>query len=251
SKAVDPDHLRAFKVLYDTLNEEETNALYFAGERVVLEAGDVLFRQGDVNTRLFFIYRGRLKLTFSVAGKDTLIALLEAGDIAGQDSFLAATTCTTALAVQSLAELQVIHRDTVAAWKMTLPSLEAKLTEFCRSRDVGKIVVAKGLERRRSRRLKVEGLVAAQIVDDAKAPVGKPFRGEMADISGTGLSFTIKATDKSARLLLGRRLKIASSLEVGGKRQRLERLGITVAVTPLLFGDFAIHVKFDQPLKSA
>lgn len=250
SQAVDPDHLQIFQDLYDTLTEEETNALYLAGERQTLDTGEVLYRQGDIDTPLYFILGGQLKLYFSQAGKDQLIALLAEGDIAGQDAFFNPTTCTTSLAVQSRAELQVIARDQVAAWKTTLPALEAKLTDFCRARDVAKLVVAKGLERRRHRRVKVEGAVAAQMLDASNALVGKPFRGDMADVSNTGLSFYIKATDTSARLLLGRRLKITSRLAVGGKPQRLERTGVVVAVTPLFFGDFSIHVKFDQPLKS-
>lgn len=250
SGAVDPDHLQAFKAFYDALTEEETNAFYFAARPLTLDAGETLFRQGEVNTRLFFVLGGQLNLYFSSGGKDTLITLLEQGDIAGQDSFFATTTCTTSLAVQSRAELQVLEREQAAAWKESLPALEAKLAEFCRSRDVGQLVVAKGLERRRSRRIRVEGDVTAQIMDAAERLLGKPFRGDMADVSNTGLSFYIKATDKAARLLLGRRLKVASRLEIAGKRQKLERTGLTVAVTPLYFGDFSIHLKFDQPLKS-
>jgi hypothetical protein len=79
--------------------------------------------------------------------------------------------------------------------------------------------------------------------------LGKPFRGDMADISNTGLSFYIKATDKSARMLLGRQLKIKATIEMGKKQQTLERTGTTVAVNPLYFGDFSIHLKFDRPLK--
>ena len=250
SGAIDQDHLELFKGLYGRLTEEETNALYFAQQPLALEAGERLYRQGDLNSRLFFIHRGQLKLYFSREGKDNLITTLEPGDIAGQDSFFAATTCTTSLAVLSRAELQVIESTHMTAWKDTLPSLEAKLREFCQARDVGKLVTTKGLERRQSRRIKVEGPIVAQIVDATKGLLGKPFRGDMADISNTGLSFYIKATDKSARMLLGRQLKVKSTLEVGGKRQILERQGTTVAVTPLFFGDFAIHLKFDHPLKS-
>ena len=250
SEAIDPDQIDAFKTLYDTLTEEETNALYFALQPLTLEAGEVLYRQGDTNTRLYFIQRGHLKLYFSREGKDNLITTLEQGDIAGQDSFFAATICTTSLAVQSLAELQVIDRDHAAKWKETLPSLEAKLQKFCDTQDVGKLVTNKGLERRQDRRIKVEGLVVAQVMDTEQRFLGKPFRGDMGDISNTGLSFYIKATDKSARMLLGRKLNVKSTLEVGGKKQRVERTGVTVAVTPLFFGDFAIHIKFDQPLKS-
>ena len=249
SGAIDQDHLERFKALYDRLSEEETNALYFAQQPLALDAGEVLYRQGDINTRLFFIQQGLLKLYFSREGQDSLITTLEPGDVAGQDTFFATTTCTTSLAVQSRTELQVIERAHLNEWKESLPTLETKLREFCQIKDVGKLVTAKGLERRRNRRIKVEGLIVAQMMDTAKALLGKPFRGDMADLSNTGLSFYIKATDKAARMLLGRHLKIKATLEVGGKRQTLERTGATVAVTPLYFGDFAIHLKFDMPLK--
>ena len=249
SGAIDQNHLEHFKALYDRLSEEETNGLYFAQQPLALDAGEVLYRQGDINTRLFFIQQGQLKLYFSREGKDSLITTLEPGDVAGQDTFFATTTCTTSLAVQSRAKLQVIENVHLAEWKESLPALAAKLREFCQVKDVGQLVTTKGLERRQSRRVKVEGLVVAQIMSTAKDLLGKPFRGDMADISNSGLSFYIKATDKSARMLLGRPLKIKATLELGGKRQTLERTGTTVAVTPLFFGDFSIHIKFDAPLK--
>lgn len=249
SGAIDADHLELFKALYDRLSEEETNALYFAQQPLSLEAGEVLYRQGDSNSRLFFIHRGHLKLYFSRDGKDSLISTLEPGDVAGQDTFFATAMCTTSLAVQSRAALQVIEGDLLIGWKASFPALETKLREFCQVKDVSKLITAKGLERRQSRRIKVEGLIVAQIMDTAKGLLGKPFRGDMADISNTGLSFYIKATDKSARMLLGRLLKIKATLTVGEKQQTLERTGTTVAVNPLYFGDFSIHLKFDQPLK--
>ena len=251
SDAIDQDHIHAFKALFDTLGEEETNALYFALQPLTLGAGEVLYRQGDINTRLYFILRGQLKLYFSREGRDNLITILEQGGIAGQDSFFATTTCTTSLAVQSHAELQVIERDHVATWKDSLPTLESKLEKFCHAQDVGNLITTKGLERRMSRRIKVEGAVVAQLLDPAKRLLGKPFRGDMYDISNSGLAFCIKATDKSARMLLGRQLKVKSTLEIGGKRQSVERTGTTVAVNPLFFGDFSIHIKFNQPLKSS
>jgi len=250
SEAVDADQIKAFAALYDALTEEETNALYFSQQALNLEAGEVLYRQGDMSTRLIFVQRGQLKLYFTREGKDNLITILEAGDIAGQDSFFATTTCTTALAVQSRADLAVIERDCFDEWKVSLPALASKLENFCRKQNVGEIVTTKGLERRQSRRIKMEGPIITQVMDQNDRLIGKPFRGDMADISNTGLSFYIKATDKAARMLLGRRLRVNATLALGGKQQKVERSGTTVAVTPLYFGDFSIHVKFDQPLKS-
>lgn len=251
SDAIDNDHIQAFKALFDTLSEEETNAFYFAQQPLTLETGEMLYRQGDINTRLYFILAGHLKLYFSRESQDYLIAILEPGGIAGQDSFFATTTCTTSLAVQSRAEIKAIEREHVAGWEESLPGLVAKLKKFCHTQDVSRLVTTKGLKRRMSRRIKVEGAVVAQVLDPSNRLLGKPFHGEMADISNTGLSFCIKATDKSARILMGCQLKVKSTLEVGGKQQGVVRTGVTVAVTPLFFGEFLIHLKFNQPLKAS
>ena len=114
SGAIDQDHLQVFEALFSKLTEEETNALYFAQQPLTLDAGEVIFRQGDINSRLYFIHRGQLKLYFSREGRDNLIATLAQGDIAGQDTFFATTTCTTSLAVVSRAELQVLDSEHAA-----------------------------------------------------------------------------------------------------------------------------------------
>jgi len=250
SSALDHYHLETFKALYERLNDEETNALYFALRHSRGEPGKALYCQGDANARLFFLNQGQLKLYFTREGKDNLIAILEPGTIAGQDGFFHASYCTTSLALQTAATVLILEMSAFERWKSELPSLADKLQQYCRDHDLRKLFSAKGLERRMSRRVKVEGLAVTQILNEADQPVGKPFRGDVADVSNTGLSFYLKATDKAARMLLGRRLQMQITLHAAGKAQTLERKALTVAVNPLYFGDYSVHVKFDKPLKS-
>ncbi|MBL0715095.1 MAG: cyclic nucleotide-binding domain-containing protein [Desulfosarcina sp.] len=250
SSALDRDHVEIYAALYDNLNEEETNALFFGMQSRKAESEEVIYRQGEANQRLFFLNQGQLNLYFTREGKDSLISVLEPGAIAGQDSFFVASFATTSLAVPSQAAMQVLDFSTVEKWKENIPGLVDKLEQFCRRRRVGDLVAAKGLDRRSSRRIKVEGQIVAQILDDNGQPVGKPFRGDLADLSNTGLAFYIKATDRAARLLLGRKLQGRFSIRTPGKDQTLERKGRVVAVNTLYIGDYSIHLRFDTALKS-
>jgi CRP-like cAMP-binding protein len=250
SGALDREHVELFAALYADLNEEETNALFFGMQAVHADAGRILYREGEPNGRLYFLNRGQLNLYFSRDGKDSLISVLEPGAIAGQDSFLIASFATTSLAVQTEAQLQVLEVAAVNRWKENLPGLADKLEQFCRRRCVGDLVATKGMERRASRRIKVEGQVVAQLLDARDDTAGKAFRGDLADLSNSGLAFFIKATDRAARTLLGRRLHVRLTIQTKGKRQVVERKALTVAVNALYIGDYSVHLKFDQPLKS-
>ncbi len=250
SNALDGRHLEAFSALYNNLNEEETNALFFGMQARQAEAGELLYREGQPNRRLFFINQGQLNLFFTRDDKDNLISVLAPGAIAGQDSFFISSFATTSLAVQTAAHLQVLDFERIGEWKEKLPGLVDKLEQFCRRRAVGDLVAAKGLERRASRRIKVEGQVVAQILAENDEPSGKPFRGDLADLSNTGMAFYIKATDRAARLLLGRKLKVRLAIQTPGKDQVVERKGLTVAVNALYISDYSIHLQFENPLKS-
>lgn len=250
SSALDRDHLALFPTLYANLNAEETNALFFGMRAEKAEAGEILFREGKPNQRLFFLNQGQLNAFFTRKTKDYLISVLEPGAIAGQDSFFPSSFATTSLAVQTSAHLQVLDFAVVADWKTTMPGLVEKLEQFCRQRSVGDLVAAKGVERRASRRIKVEGSVVAQLLDEGGKPAGKPFRGDLCDLSNTGLACFINATDRAARLLLGRRLQVRLTIQTHGKHKTVERRGQTVAVNALYIGDYSVHVRFDAPLKA-
>ncbi len=250
SSALDGRHVEIFSALYANLNEEETNALYFGMQARQAEAGEILYHEGEANGRLFFLNQGQLNLFFTREERQSLISVLEPGAIAGQDSFFISSVATTSLSVQSRASLQILDFDRVLEWKEKLPGLVDKLEHFCRRRAVGDLVAAKSLERRASRRIKLEGRVVAQILGESGDLAGKPFRGDLSDLSNTGMAFYIKATDRAARLLMGRKLNVRLTIQTAGKSQTVERIGLVVAVNALYVGDYSIHLRFDKPLKS-
>ncbi len=252
SSALDGLHVELFSALYGNLDEEETNALYFGMSARQAEPGEILYNEGEANGRLFFLNQGRLNLFFTRESRQSLISTLEPGAIAGHDSFFVTSVATTSLSVQSEAHLLVLDFDRVLKWKENRPGLVDKLEAFCRRRAVGDLVAAKSLERRASRRIKLEGQVVAQILGADSNPTGQPFRGDLSDLSNTGAAFYIKATDRAARLLMGRKLEVHLTIQTPGtgKPQTVARTGQVVAVNALYISDYSIHLRFDQPLKS-
>ena len=252
SSALDGRHLELFAALYDKLNEEETNALYFGMLALQAAAGDVLYHEGEATGRLFFLNQGQLNVFFTRDDKQSMISVLEPGAVAGQDSFFIASVATTSLSAQGEAHLLVLDFARILEWKETLPGLVDKLEQFCRQRAMGDVLAAKRLERRASRRIKLEGQVVAQVFGDSGDLAGKPFRGDLSDLSNTGMAFFINATDRAARLLMGRKLKVRLTIQAAGKGkpQTVSRNGQVVAVNALYISDYSIHLKFDTPLKS-
>jgi CRP/FNR family cyclic AMP-dependent transcriptional regulator len=93
------------------------------GRRIVqLKTKEPFFSQGDRSDCVFYLQKGRAKLTvISKVGKEATIALLGAGDFLGEDSVAAvaglrlatatATTACTALKIERKEMVRVIHEE--------------------------------------------------------------------------------------------------------------------------------------------
>jgi CRP-like cAMP-binding protein len=249
SAAVDPEHLRIFEALYGRLTEEERNALFFCLRPRSLTAGDILVRQGEFHQRLYFVDRGQLKLFFLRRGREQLLQTLDPGMLAGWETFLSICGASATLEALTQAQVRVLEQDALFDWKDRLPSLAAKLLDYLRQQQAAnrRFTSPGGVERRTSRRVKIEGKASLQILDASGQPRSKPFRGDLADISATGLSLQIKTTERSARMLLGHALQLVLSVVIAGRTHASECRGTVVALNPLVFGDFTLHLKFTQP----
>ena len=76
----------------------------------------------------------------------------------------------------------------------------------------------------------------------------KPFRGELIDISASGLAFIIKTTEKSTARMLGRKLNMDLSFAELESDLEFNRGGTVVAVISQPFNEYYIHAQFDKNL---
>lgn len=78
-KQTDPfTHLSQFEL--SVLNESIEKKFYIDGE--------IIFRQGDISDRVYLILNGQVEILIDVAGKEHQIALLDSGDIFGEQAIL-------------------------------------------------------------------------------------------------------------------------------------------------------------------
>ena len=158
--------------------------------------------------------------------------------------------CTTSLITLSNVNLKYLPKDALLKWKKEIPTLEKKLSEFCVGfPNATALLKSKKMDRRAIKRVKISGKGLFKLLNRAGEPIGKTFKGELADISVGGLSFEIRISkEDTARLLLGRRISIAFSNRKRIPPVSIEQNGIIVGVYPFPFEDYSIHVKFDKML---
>ena len=60
--AIDKGHLAIWADLYEGLTAEETNALFYGMKQAKHPANHMIYKQGEMRSRLFFIDEGRLKI---------------------------------------------------------------------------------------------------------------------------------------------------------------------------------------------
>lgn len=248
--AIDREHLELWSDLYGKLTPEETNALYYTMKPVKYPPNHMVFRQGEICSRLLFVDEGRLKMFYRQADKAILLKVLHAGDIAGEDDFFFSDVfCTTSLITDSKVKIRVLDKEELEKMREKTPGLESKLNDYClQLESINDLLKAKKLERRVQRRVNVPGKALVQIVDRKNQPLAKPFKGELLDISSSGVAFIIKTTEKSSRLLLGRKLNMQFGFAELSSDIEADRIGTVVAVNCEPFNEYIIHVEFDKQL---
>ena len=249
SSSIDEEHRKIWADFYSKLNTEEANELYFSMKENTYREGQTIFTIGDNDNNLYFLDRGEAKMIYSKEKGETL-KILEPGDIAGEDTFFYTTAArTVSLIAISNTKMHVLGREHQSRWKVNFPALEQKLHEYYdKSGRVSEILMKKGMNRRRNRRIKIDGKVSAQLLQPSGAPTGKPFLGTLCDISESGLSFTFKLSNNEvAHKLLGAKLKTQLVVPVGGASKKIEQTGKIVGIGYYVFSDYSIHVRFDEP----
>jgi CRP-like cAMP-binding protein len=87
------------------------------GRRVIqLAAKDIFFSQGDPADSVFYLQKGRAKVTVvSATGKEATITLLSAGDFLGEESLaaMAGVRLTTATAISACTTLKISRQEMI------------------------------------------------------------------------------------------------------------------------------------------
>jgi CRP/FNR family transcriptional regulator, cyclic AMP receptor protein len=120
---VDPEVLKKAP-LFAGLEDEAATALSSAMGKLHLNKGDVLFREGDTEDRLYIVVSGKIKLgRTGSAGRENLLAVLGPGQMFGELSvFDPGPRSTTATAVTAC-ELRTLEHDELLPWLTDRPEV--------------------------------------------------------------------------------------------------------------------------------
>ena len=244
--AIDKAHRHVWSDLYEKLTKEETIALYYGMKTANYESEQIIFRQDEMNSNLYFINAGEIKMFYYKDKRGIFLKTLGPGDIAGDDTFFTNSTCTTTIAAYSAVKLNFLEKTILQKWRTEAPNLENKLRDYCAQREpIKDSLQKKELERRVHPRYALSGNAIIRIMD---RPGIKGFKGDLSDISASGISVIMNTSPQSAESLLGCRLNIKFRQLEGSPEIRIDQDGRIVGIHNQMFNEYLTNVKWDEPL---
>ncbi len=249
SSSINNDDQHTWANLIELLTPEEFSSIYHELEEREFSAEETVVNQGEENDELFFINSGGVRLWYTKNDREMLIKELQQGEIAGEN-FFEPSFWTLSITTTTTSKISALKHEKLDLWKEKLPGLESKLRDFYnRYNDISSVLKQKKQDRRTYTRFTLNPRILIQILNKSGQPLGKSFRGEMADISHGGISFICRINKKeNCRLLLGRYLRII--IPLGELDNTIDVSGQVIAVQPysLIEHDYSIHLKFDKLL---
>ncbi len=249
--AIDKGHLEIWNRLYEHLTTEEFAAVYHAQKHKKYLDEEVVVSQGAMQTSLFFINTGKVKLSFRDKDKEVLIKTLGSGEIFGAGAFFHASVWTISVASVGPSGISSLKIDKLQAWSEPFPGLEGKLQDFCsKFENIEECLKKSAQDRRLQKRYNIVGRAPTTLLDNSGLSIGANAMVELSDISVGGISYQVRISKKeNARLLLGR--KVEMKLPTGEKTREFAVVAgdiLAVRSTFAAESDYSVHVKFDTVL---
>jgi hypothetical protein len=250
SRSIDFSHRQIWSALYASLTKEEANTFFYTLEDKQIDTGQTAIAQGQLPEGLLFINQGRAKIVWKHGTTEVLLAILNPGSVAGHDTFFDISIATTSLIALTPLHYSLLRKEKTKSWDPSASTLLYRLKEYCRQIERPcDLVKKKGVERRKHQRIRVTGKIKLQLISSAGATLGKPFTGQLLNLSEGGLSFQILvSTQPGAAMLLGRGLQMTfASVEKTVPDTHPIR-GTITGVTDLMLNEYAVHVRFETPV---
>jgi len=252
SRILDKNYLEIWARLFDTLTTDESNTLYFAMKTKAFKAGQPVFEQGQLDSRMYFIKKGRFQMVYHdrFGLEEAVLKELTPGDIANDEAFFSFTVCTTSLIAFTDAEVFFLEKNILTEWEKKYPSIENKLRKFSHLFEkVGDLIQKSGLQLRGHKRVKISRDAMVQSLDDSGKPLRSPYRVSLFDISAGGVSYGFKLNKKEdADHLLDSWINLQTVYENQTGKHKITRNGKIVAVHLQPFGESSVHVQFEELL---
>lgn len=250
SAGIDSAHIKTWDNLYQLLNEEEQNTLFYSMKKIMLPPKKTILVHQSFNNKLFFIDDGQVVVFRQKEGKNVAITKLEKGSLVGEYTFCSIALCSASVATLTETTLYCLDRSTTEIWEENQPALLNKLLEFCKAKGhIDDIIQMQEQEEAAYPRYLLEGHVTANLLAKNGEKTANYFRGNLADISQSGVCFLFKCSKKAtARALLTRTLLLSITIDQKKEPVTFSISGTIIKVLFHLYNDYSLHVQFKKLL---
>lgn len=250
-EGISRDHMAAWRELYQGLSRDIAVAFYLSLREMVLKQGDIIYKQRDLNKRLFFIDSGSIGLYAEGHLGRTNMVTLRTGQLVGVEGFLFNTYCSGTAQAEGPAILRVLELNDYEQWPDTFMPLVQKIKNIAnKQRDhVTEIIKKTAIQRRQYERYSPNNRV---YVEMAVPEFNKKFRSELLNVSFGGAATMGRLDPELFRELLGSLVE----LDFITKKQDMESVfnksfvAEVVGVVPKVNGNYSVHLQFKDILDS-
>ena len=246
---IDASHLALWANLYDSLNEEERNCIYYCLKKFVVPPKKMLLKYGATNNRLFFIESGQVTTFVPKSGKNIVLAQLEGGEILGEHAFTVIALCPISAITGSEVQLYCLERDATDDWEESYPDLLTKLVSFCKHNGrTDRILQKKSMEPRQQKKILADGDVTAILLTEEGQKSQHVFHGKLSDISPIGTCFTVPdLKERTARALLAKSFHLTIAWMRSDGEVKFSPSGRVESVSCGFNDVYSLHVRFTEP----
>jgi len=241
------EYIAIWKQLAKAVSREEFTALYHAMDHMDISHGEYIVSQGNFKPNLYFVNSGKVQLSARNQGRVIPLKIVDAGEIFGAEHFFESSVWTID-AVSLGSEISVLPMASLRALKDSCPSLYSKLFEFCaKIPSVNAVFSRTAKNRRKYQRLKAQGRVTIEFLQEGVQELGTGVKGELIDISQGGVSFALHFSRKKYALALLSQ-DIEMTIRPMNMQSSLVKKGQIMAIRSYGFvgNEFSIHVEFDE-----
>ncbi len=250
---LEKEHLAIWENLYQGLNEEETNCLFYSLKKVVVPAKKIILSQGGYNTRLYFIERGKVTVVNQKKGKNEVITQLGVGALLGEYTFSMISLCSATVVSGTEVHLRYLENSATDRWHHDFPGLYEKITAFCA--NYGKINAIESRQTEEDEKLEVisvDGKAIVSILSKTGNKTDTCFRGGLPEIHSHGCCIEFKSSKReTARALLGKNLHLALYFNREDEKPSLSVIGKVIRVTFQYFNDYSAYISFEESISDA
>lgn len=238
-----------WKDLALALSSEEFSALYHAMSSKSFAKDEMVVRQGEFISTLFFVNSGRVQLFAVSQDREIPLKICNAGEILGAANFFDISVWT--VNARSLGtEILFLGRKELLRQKEIHPAFEGKLLEFCSRFPSPNTLFSKtGRSRRQFERKKTSGQATIVVLDEQEKETGVGAKGDILDVSRGGMSFSLRfSRKKNAEALLGRKIKVNMRSDKSSTSVTCNATIKAVRCCDFIGSDYSLHVQFQQEL---